>query len=190
MLVLITGNPNVGKTTLINKLKADGYTTIAIDDYIKEIYKVNQIGYILISTHFGKEYVNSKCVDTRLLGNLVLNDEYQMVKLKSLIWPLIKSKLYVLKKQDKNIIVEMAIFKIDPLYFYNIFDYVIDIRKDKVFNNYKEKYKKWYQNHLCFNPNIIIDNNGEIDDAYEVLKDIISKLKITPNEIEFDKIIN
>ncbi len=55
MFILITGNPNSGKTQLLNLLYEDGYEIFNVDQFVHEIYQVNKIGYILITQHFGKE---------------------------------------------------------------------------------------------------------------------------------------
>lgn len=177
MFILITGNPNSGKTQLLNLLYEDGYTIFNVDQYVKEIYEVNKIGYILITQHFGKEYTLVDRVDTKKLGALVLQDKFSLEKLKAIIWPLIKSKLHWIKNRFPNCIVEMAIYKTNPLFFYGIFDYVIDIVRDIKQQNHKEKYKAFYQqNHTCFNPDIVIQNNTDLLIAYHDLKEVIDEL--------------
>lgn len=179
MFILMTGNPNVGKTQLLKLLASEGYDTFNIDEFVDEIYEVNQIGYILINTHFGREYTNAKTVDKKKLSELVLHDNYAMHKLKILIWPLIKSKLAYLKRRHKMMIVEMAIYKVDPLYFYDVFDYIIEISRceQKQDKNQKLRFNKYYLNHPCYQPNIIIDNNDELFECFNELHQVIKTIK-------------
>ncbi len=175
MFVCLTGNPNSGKTQLLELLYEDGYTIFNVDDYVREIYKVNQIGYILITQHFGKEYTLDDRVDTKKLGTLILEDKFECEKLKAIIWPLIKSKLHWLKNRYHNCVVEMAAYKTNPLYFYNIFDYIIEIKRDVITNNNKERYKAFYNDkHSCYKPDVVIDNNSDLLIAYDDLNEVLS----------------
>lgn len=74
MLVLITGYPNSGKTTIMQELKKIYPNTFVADDYIKKIYEPDQIGYLAIQANFGNNYVNASGVDKQSLGNLILQD--------------------------------------------------------------------------------------------------------------------
>ena len=85
MFIVLTGNPNSGKTQIINLLKDNGYDVFEVDQFIKQLYEVNNIGYILISTHFGKDFLKKDKVDTKKLAQLVLNDNYELYRLKILI---------------------------------------------------------------------------------------------------------
>ncbi len=174
MFVCLTGNPNSGKTQLLELLYEDGFTVFNVDEYVREIYKVNQIGYILITQHFGKEYTLPDRVDTKKLGTLILEDKFQCEKLKVIIWPLIKSKLHWLKNRFPNCVVEMAIYKTNPLYFYNIFDYIIEIKRDVNTKNSKDRYNAFYaNNHECYKPNVTIKNNSDLLIAYDELKEVV-----------------
>lgn len=178
MFIVLTGNPNSGKTQIINLLKEDGFNVFEVDKFVKELYQVNNIGYILIATHFGKDYIKRDCVDTKKLGQLVLSNDYELYRLKILIWPLIKSKLYWLKKRFPNTIVEMAIYKNDPLYFDSIFDLSIELIRDedkKEINN-KQQYSKFFDKHTCFSPDYTVENNTDIISAYKSVKEVIKKI--------------
>lgn len=177
MFIVLTGNPNSGKTQIINLLKDNGYDVFEVDQFVKQLYEVNNIGYILISTHFGKDFLKKDKVDTKKLAQLVLNDNYELYRLKILIWPLIKSKLHWLKKRYKNMVVEMAIFKNDPLYFNGIFDLSIELTRNDEYKeqNEKQKFNKWYNLHTCFFPDYIVENNTDILCAYNDVLNIIKK---------------
>lgn len=160
MFVVITGKPCVGKSSIINHLNEKGLETYKIDDYVNEIYQRGRIGYDLIKQEFGREYVNEREVNKKLLGELIIDDHESYIKLRRLIWPLIRSHLKDLKKKKNNLIVEMAIYMIDPEFFNNIFDFVIEIkRKQKdIQDNEKNKYDKFFTTNNKLNVNFVISN--------------------------------
>lgn len=85
MLLLITGYPNSGKTTIMKELK-NVYSDIFIaDEYIQKIYQPNEIGYLAIQTNFGNNYVNANGVDKQSLGNLILQNPEANKKLRMCI---------------------------------------------------------------------------------------------------------
>lgn len=129
MFVLITGEPNTGKSHIIDYLSQKGFTTFKVDDYINEIYQNGRIGYQVISEAFGPSYVNEEGVDKEALAALIIQDKKAQVKLQRLIWPLILDYLVALKASYPSMIVEMAIYKIAPHFFHGIFDFVIDVRR-------------------------------------------------------------
>ena len=85
MLILITGEPNTGKSHIMDYLHQQGRATLKVDDYITEIYQAGRIGYQLIAEAFGPYYVNSQAVDKKALGELIMQDEQARMKLQHLI---------------------------------------------------------------------------------------------------------
>ena len=85
MLVLITGEPNTGKSYIMDHLQSQGTFTFKVDDYINEIYQAGRIGYQVIKEAFGPYYVNAQEVDKHALGELILEDEAARRKLQHLI---------------------------------------------------------------------------------------------------------
>lgn len=160
MFVVITGNPSVGKSSIIDHLNQNNFLTYKVDDYVNEIYQKNRIGYELIKREFGKEFVNDKSVNKDLLSSLIIRDEDSSIKLKKLIWPLIRDNLKDLKKKNKDLIVEMAIYKIAPDYFADIFDFVIEVKRNHkdIIASRKNDLEKFYSSSKELNANFVISN--------------------------------
>ena len=137
MLICITGLTGSGKTTVLKEIAKKGYETFEVDKYIHSIYKKGDKGYDVIKHSFGDQYVNDKEVDRQKLGQLVFNDKEQLNKLNNLMLPFIKQKLRELKKQNKQIFVEMAIFLNYVEYFENSFDDVIIVQGKEEIQNKK-----------------------------------------------------
>jgi dephospho-CoA kinase len=129
MLVCLTGVPGSGKTTILRQIRKSGYMVFETDKFIHSIYKFGQIGYNLISKHFGKEYVNKTSVNRKKLGRLVFSNKCELAKLNKLTIPLIKNKILSLKKiKNKLIFVELAIYLNYPSSFRSIFDKIVIIK--------------------------------------------------------------
>lgn len=168
MFVVLTGNPGVGKSMVNNYLQEIGFTTYKIDDYINEIYQIGRIGYQLIKENFGEKFVNLKSVNKDALAALVIKNNDAYKKLNQLIWPIIKNHLLKLKHKYKNLIVEMAIYKLDENFFSNIFDFVIEVINENVKyqknqNNNIKKYENWYIGKKLNKVDFIINNSWTID---------------------------
>ena len=166
MFIVITGNPNVGKTTILEHLNNKGYLTYNVDQYVNSLYQFGRVGYDLILQEFGPEFVNSHTVDKKKLGDLIAVNQEAREKLQKLIWPIIRNHLCQLKKIHKDLIVEMAIFKINPEFFYNIFDFVIDVRRknDIMINTLeKNKFNKIFKQKNNFNPDFIVNNDWSLE---------------------------
>lgn len=181
MLICITGKSGVGKTTVINYLKFKGINSFIMDDYIKELYRVNQPGYNLIGKNFGVKYLNTYEVNTAKLSKLVFNNKDEMKKLEDLIWPFITKKILELNKSGKTIFVELAILMKNPNYWCKFFDRVIIIdRLDALIyseNKFKLFNKKQVRDSIKYCDvinSIHIDNNKSLDELYSKTDNIIS----------------
>ncbi len=93
MIIVLTGSPFSGKTTLLKELSKNGVKIFHADIYIKKIYKANEKGYELIKNEFGSNFVNDKEVDKRKLAEFIVEDDSNLTKLNELIHPLIKEYL-------------------------------------------------------------------------------------------------
>ncbi len=160
MTILITGNPNTGKSRVVDYLATKQMHTFKMDDFIHEFYTKGRLGYELIRTHFGDAFVTKKEVDRDFLGETVLNDEVAMHKLKTLIWPLMRQKIIQLKKQYRDVVIEMGVYMIDPDYFSDLFDFVIEVKRRVEYTSrgWKSKFAEQYENHPQFVPDFIINN--------------------------------
>lgn len=128
-MICITGKSGSGKTTAIKYLKKQGFQTFVADNYIKQIYQRNQIGFNLIVEHFGKQYTHFNKVNKKKLGILVFNDLNAMNKLQNIIWPLIYDKLLEIK--NPHLIVELAIYLKNPNFFANLFTHIVIITRNE-----------------------------------------------------------
>lgn len=113
MLVILIGRPLSGKTTLLKQLSANGIPTISVDDYVKEIYQFNQLGYNLIKEQLGAEFVDAETVKIAKLREFVLLNETNFETLNNLIHPLIKNFL----AQQTNCVIELPILFNSPIKF-------------------------------------------------------------------------
>ncbi|MDR0985698.1 MAG: dephospho-CoA kinase [Mycoplasmataceae bacterium] len=142
MLICLTGQSGVGKTTALKYLNSLGANTFEMDKYIHQIYQRGMIGYKLILKHFGKEYVDSKKVDRKKLGRLVFTNKKMLMKLNKIMFPIMQKKLVELQQNRTNTIVEFALFLEHNLIFKKYFKYVILIRAKKSLknNNFLKKF--------------------------------------------------
>lgn len=141
MLICVTGIKGSGKTTAMDMIANMGYSVFIMDEYIHNIYKTDEIGYLLIKKHFGINYLNKYGVDREKLGKLVFSDSKQLEKLNKIMIPVMQYKIADLKAQNKLIFVELAI------YLFHI-----------------DKFKKYFKKVLCIlgrkkiSKNIFLEN--------------------------------
>lgn len=179
MFILITGKPASGKSSILKLLKDEGYETFCVDEYVKQIYKVNNIGYIIIKQKLGSDFVNEECVDTRKLLDFCLASRDNYKRVNELIWPLIKDKLINLKKEKNFLVVEMSIYLLDRKYFSDIFEkiIIIDRQKHLLFStDTQNKFMKYYDEHTYNDNDLIIENNSDLLICYNQVKNIVDKL--------------
>ena len=182
MLICITGLTGSGKTTALNRIAQKGYTTFEVDKFIHSIYNKGDKGYEVIRDTFGPEYINEQGVDRKKLGQLVFNDKDQLNKLNNLMLPFIKQKLRELKKQNKLIFVEMAIFLNYVDYFENSFDDVIIIQGKEEIQNKKLNDLKWYKD----SKTLINPINNESHGNYIIVENLQS---VSDLEHKVDKLL-
>lgn len=144
MLICLTGKTGSGKSTCLEIIKKLGYQTFETDNFIHDIYQVNQAGYELIKQEFGEIYVNEKEVDRKRLGQLVFNHKEQLEKLNKLMLPIIKEKIVGLKQKQQIIFVELAIYLNHESYFTNLFDEVIQVTGKSEQEEEKVKKLSWF----------------------------------------------
>ncbi len=145
MIIGITGFKNVGKTTFLNKLKSMGKIVFNIDDFITEIYRYNEVGFILIRNNFGKEFVKSTQVNREKLNKLVVEDIDAFIKLKKITGELIVDYILDIKKKypNDNVFIEQAtLINDNEGYYKNLYDKVIFVQKENIIlnNNHVSKY--------------------------------------------------
>lgn len=187
-LICITGFMGCGKTTATLFYHSLGYKVFIMDDYIHEIYKVDNLGYKLIKDNFGNMYVNKECVDRKKLRELIKNDEKSKNKLNNLMLDVILKKIEELYFLNENIIVELGIYIYNQTKFYNYFNKVIAIisNRKNLIDNFKEFHTgikfstisvENYEN-IDFKGNIyvdfIVENNKNLEIFEKNLKKILN----------------
>jgi dephospho-CoA kinase len=190
MLICITGKLGVGKTTALNFLKSQGFITLAMDDFIHEIYQKNNIGYKMIEQSFGKSYLTPNCVDRKKLGKLVFNDVKSLQTLNKIMLPMMQNKLIQMRTTYPLAFVELAIYINHEKAFQKYFDKVILITSNKTLEKQNLKKKIGYIRKFSTNSvgnvenpikkhiiksDYVVDNNQDIKKMQEQI------IKITKN---------
>lgn len=190
-LICITGKMGAGKTKAINYLNQKGYNVFIFDDYIKEIYKKNEIGYKRIIKFFGKEFVNEYEVDRDKLLNFILSSEEKKTKLDNIMIPIIVNKI---KSFSINtlLFVELGIYIYFDFIFADFFKKIIIIsrKKEDNFDDIFFGYNKWIEfstkhvgnpkKHIFSNViygDAIVENNSDLPFFYAEIEKMLLNLK-------------
>ncbi len=161
MIIVITGSPLSGKTTLLKKLSDRGIKVFHADSYVNEIYKAGNIGYEKIKNEFGKRFVNDISVDKRELAKYITDSNENLNKLNDLIHPLIKDYL----NGKDNFVAELPIISSSSTNFE--FDKIILVKASD--NTIKNRFLSKNIMNPKFITKIINDwNNEEISFDYVV----------------------
>ncbi|MGL4951368.1 MAG: dephospho-CoA kinase [Mycoplasma sp.] len=171
MKILITGETNSGKSTIIRFLKNAGIKCFIADEYVAEIYQNYGIGYKAILDTFGIDYVYDGNVDKQKLSNLIFSDKNAFDLLCKTIWPLIRKGIEEFSLKYSVCIIELAIYKVDK---YNIFDNLFDIKINitSTFNikNKKSKFSNFYENISKNDFDYQLVNNSSIETSEKIIK--------------------
>ncbi|ASM34368.1 dephospho-CoA kinase [Campylobacter sputorum subsp. bubulus] len=91
--IVLTGCIASGKSSVANILKLYGFKVIDADEISHNVLDelANEIAQI-----FGKEFVDSKKVNRKKLGEYVFKDKFELTKLENLLHPKIKERIYKL----------------------------------------------------------------------------------------------
>jgi dephospho-CoA kinase len=127
MLICVTGIKGSGKTTTMNIIKKNGFDIFIMDRWIHQIYKTNNIGFILIKDNFGNKYIGKNGVNRKKLGKLVFSNSLQLAKLNKIMIPIMQQKLSELLSENKLIFVELAIYLYHVNKFKKYFHKIIHI---------------------------------------------------------------
>ncbi|MGL4948269.1 MAG: dephospho-CoA kinase [Mycoplasma sp.] len=175
MLILISGETNSGKTTIINKLRSDGFNCFVADEYVSSIYEKDGLGYNLIKSDFGDEFINDVGVDKSKIAQLILSDQESFHKLCSLIWPVIRDKILEIKRSGIKTIVELAIYSVDYLnVFDDLFDITISLKPGFFINNNKSKFESLYKE-KCIKKFDYEITNHDSNQTFLTIKNIVNK---------------
>ncbi|TCT17102.1 dephospho-CoA kinase [Natranaerovirga pectinivora] len=190
----LIGGVGTGKSIVADILeKYFNSFVIKADTVGHEIIKKGTPSYQLIVDYFGKEILNSEEeIDRSKLGPIVMNEKTKLNKLNSFTHPFIYDyiKNQVLKTMSEGsyqyIVIEVPLMieaGFDDLVDENWYIHTdLEIRKQRLKDsrNYSdEKINSILSNQLSDekyreNANYEIDNNGEIDETVQQIKDILS----------------
>ncbi|CAM9118430.1 dephospho-CoA kinase [Mycoplasma todarodis] len=134
-MIAIIGNPNVGKTTFLRKLKEYGYSTYETDAWVLEQYNNEQSEvFKKMIDEFGESIVNDKKINKNALKKLISEDFDILKKIELIVHPFIKQHL----EENKYDFVEIPILKWSPVNFIDLFDMVFNLKgltpKNKISN--------------------------------------------------------
>ena len=181
MLVVITGNPGSGKTTILKQLNYK--YTIYLDQWIhQKLYYRYQKGYKLIKKHFGSQYLSLFKVNRFKLGKLVFNDENSLKLLNSLIFPLVKKQLQIWQNAPKNYLIEQATYLKYENEFHNCYQYVVLIKRNQLDLSNKFVYLNREQKQsLLTSQKIVTDfeiDNIDIHQSVSQLQAFLKEIKL------------
>lgn len=154
MKICITGKPCCGKSTAMMYIKEAGYKTFIADEYVHQIYKANQPGYLAIKKAFGSKFVTKNEVNRSALGKYVFSHKNGLKKLNKIMNPIIKFAIEKLPKNE-TWFVELGTYIFYPQDFANIFDKIVLIFTTK---NWKNIHQTQKFNYLKKIPTIFVDN--------------------------------
>lgn len=112
MIIIITGSPLSGKTTLLKELQKNGVKVFSADTFVTNIYKAGEEGYELIKETLGEEFVTPESVNRRVLAEWATIDD-NLTRLNELIHPLIFNYL----EGKDNYVAELPILTNSPIKF-------------------------------------------------------------------------
>ncbi|CAM9138267.1 dephospho-CoA kinase [Mycoplasma marinum] len=130
-MIAIIGNPNVGKTTFLKKLKDENYTVFETDAWVSEHYKFGNEVFNALKDHFGEEVVLDQKISKEMLKTLIIKDFSVLREIEDIVHPYLYKHLST-KEYD---FVEIPIMKWSPIDFTDLFEKVINIVDTPLGNN-------------------------------------------------------
>lgn len=190
-LICVTGFMGSGKSTFVNFLKQMGCETFVADEFVHNSYLKGNIGFKIIKDNFGIDYVNDECVDRPKLRELILNNQEKKFLLEKLMNKVIYDKIFELKKENRQIIVELGTYLFFEEYFKDLFHKVVVV--DSLDKNYKKNnFKKFSkiekfstkpvgnsqnpQKEGVFYTDFLVGNHGNLLDLEKKAKDFLKVL--------------
>ncbi len=130
-MIAIIGNPNVGKTTFLRKLRANGYSTYETDAWVLEQYNNNKsIIFKKLVEEFGESVIFNEQIDKNALKELINKDFSNLKKIELLVHPYIKEHLI----KNTYDFVEIPILKWSPIDFTDLFVMVVNLQGETIKN--------------------------------------------------------
>ena len=177
MVIGLYGKSGSGKTTACEYFLKNGFFIINADKIGHEILKKGNKALSLVTKEFGIDYIDcSGELDRKKLGKLVFSDKNELEKLNKITKPIIEEKIINLINKHENTVVDGAILNNTKIIDYC--DVTILIRSENSQNRIikrdalseKEAENRLNSQIISENADIIIDNNGTIEEFYEKLK--------------------
>lgn len=191
-LICITGKPGSGKSVFCNFLKENNYEVFIMDEWVHQFYKIDNKGYELIKNEFGNEFVNGIEVDRKKLSTLIVENDEAKARLDKLMFKEMYKVIYNLALQNKTIFIELGIYLINPVFFKDLFKFVIAINSDRVLlknpslNNFYKNIKfstkpvgnsKNLENTGVIFVNYLVENFGDLDEYKKNMKNLLEEIQ-------------
>lgn len=112
MIIGITGGSGCGKSSVVSRLKADGFYAIDADVVARECVKQGKPSYNEIKAYFGDDvFLENGELDRKKLGSIVFSDENELKALNSITHKYIKMEIEneIAANKDKDIIIDAAV---------------------------------------------------------------------------------
>ena len=89
-LIGLTGGAGSGKSTVAEMLRDLGATVLDADVAAHSVYEPGSLGFDLIESEFGPDYVRDGKIDRARLGELVFHDADARERLNAIVHPLVR----------------------------------------------------------------------------------------------------
>jgi dephospho-CoA kinase len=184
MILAITGYVGVGKTTIAEMFKENGFSIINADNIGHEILKEPSMKDKIVSA-FGMDILGRDLrVDRDKLREMVFSNPDNLKVLDSIIHPILEKELRDrLDSLKEDAIIDVALF--DELKIKEMCDKVVLVKSDleHVYNRLKAKYSKREVLDIMNSQNIVLDcdyviqNDGSVEGLHQEVMGIIRKIK-------------
>ncbi|AIF81678.1 dephospho-CoA kinase [endosymbiont of Acanthamoeba sp. UWC8] len=153
-IIAITGGIGAGKSFILRCFRHLGFITYSFDQIIADMYKKGGSAYQAVATAF-PECTTPDMIDKQLLAKKVFSNKEDLIKLESIVHPIVREDLYKFVKQIKkhsktSIVVEV------PLLFETAHPYGFDITISAIVN------KETQLNRVLQRKNMTIDKFNAI----------------------------
>jgi dephospho-CoA kinase len=89
-LIGLTGGAGSGKSTVASMLRELGATVLDADVAAHMVYEPGSLGFDMIESEFGPDYVREGKIDRARLGELVFHDADARARLNAIVHPLVR----------------------------------------------------------------------------------------------------
>jgi len=194
MIVGLTGNIGMGKTTALKMFKECGALTYDVDEFVHQILESKEVTMRLVQI-LGKEIlIEENSLNKEKVAEIIFNDKEKRKAVEEVIHPLVLDKIKEIsrKHKEKNPH-SIIIFEVPLLFeagFEKFFDRTIVVyssEKSAINRSIKKGFssegiKRRLESQMPIEEkkrqaDFLIDNNGEINNTQEQVMAIYKKLK-------------